>query len=31
MSKIPCFIFDIDGTLANNKHRVHHLLKTPKD
>ena len=26
-----CYIFDIDGTLANNKHRVHHLEKTPKD
>jgi hypothetical protein len=25
------YIFDIDGTLANNKHRTHHLEKTPKD
>jgi phosphoglycolate phosphatase-like HAD superfamily hydrolase len=24
-------IFDIDGTLADNEHRVHHLHKTPKD
>lgn len=28
---IPCYIFDIDGTVANNAHRTHHLLKTPKD
>jgi phosphoglycolate phosphatase-like HAD superfamily hydrolase len=27
----PCYIFDIDGTLADNSHRTHHLLKTPKD
>lgn len=26
-----CYIFDIDGTVANNKHRSHHLEKTPKD
>ena len=25
------FIFDIDGTLANINHRVHHVRKTPKD
>lgn len=24
-------ILDIDNTLANNKHREHHLKKTPKD
>lgn len=24
-------IFDIDGTLANNQHRLHHIQKTPKD
>lgn len=24
-------IFDIDGTLANAEHRVHHLQKEPKD
>ena len=26
-----CYIFDIDGTIANNKHRSHHLEKSPKD
>lgn len=26
-----CIIFDIDGTIADNTHRVHHLLQTPKD
>jgi hypothetical protein len=26
-----CYIFDIDGTLANNSHRTHYLQKTPKD
>ena len=26
-----CYIFDIDGTLADNSHRTHHLLKSPKD
>ena len=25
------YIFDIDGTIANNDHRQHHLTKTPKD
>lgn len=30
-SRIPCYIFDIDGTLADNSHRTHHLLKIPKD
>jgi phosphoglycolate phosphatase-like HAD superfamily hydrolase len=30
-TKIPCYIFDIDGTLADNSHRAHHLLKAPKD
>lgn len=28
---IPCYIFDIDSTLANNAHRLHHIEKTPKD
>lgn len=28
---MKCYIFDIDGTLANNSHRTRHLLKTPKD
>ncbi len=27
----PCWIFDLDGTLANGDHRVHHILKTPRD
>jgi len=27
----PIVIFDIDGTLANAEHRVHHVTKTPKD
>jgi phosphoglycolate phosphatase-like HAD superfamily hydrolase len=26
-----CYIFDIDGTLADNGHREHHLQKDPKD
>lgn len=29
--KIPCYVFDIDGTLANGDHRLHHILKQPKD
>lgn len=28
---IRCWLFDVDGTLANNDHRKHHLEKTPKD
>lgn len=28
---IDTVIFDIDGTLADVTHRVHHLLKEPKD
>ena len=28
---MKCYIFDIDGTVANNKHRSHHLEKSPKD
>lgn len=27
----PCFLFDLDGTLANGAHREHHLKKEPKD
>lgn len=27
----PCYIFDIDGTIADNSHRTHHLKKQPKD
>lgn len=26
-----CYLFDIDGTLADNAHRKHHLEKDPKD
>jgi predicted secreted acid phosphatase len=26
-----CVIFDIDGTLADASHRVHHIKKQPKD
>ena len=29
-----CYIFDIDGTLADSSHRVHHIMRTdgsPKD
>lgn len=25
------FVFDIDGTLSNLDHRLHHIYKTPKD
>lgn len=25
------YIFDIDGTLADSSHRIHHITKTPKD
>ncbi len=27
----PCYIFDIDGTLADCSHRLHHIQKQPKD
>jgi phosphoglycolate phosphatase-like HAD superfamily hydrolase len=27
----PCYIFDIDGTLADNQHRFHHIDKPDKD
>jgi len=26
-----CYVFDIDGTLADCSHRLHHILKKPKD
>jgi hypothetical protein len=26
-----CYIFDIEGTIADNSHRTHHLKKQPKD
>jgi predicted secreted acid phosphatase len=29
--KMDCYIFDIDGTIADNSHRTHHLKKQPKD
>lgn len=28
---IGVYVFDIDGTIADNSHRTHHLLKQPKD
>lgn len=28
---LPCYLMDIDGTLANGSHRLHHLEKQPKD
>ena len=31
MSIRRCYIFDLDGTLTNGEHRVHHILKSPKD
>ena len=30
-NKLPAYIFDIDGTLADGSHRLHHIQKTPKD
>lgn len=27
----PCYIFDIDGTIADLSHRLHHIQKMPKD
>lgn len=26
-----CYVFDIDGTLADVTHRLHHIQKSPKD
>lgn len=26
-----CFMFDLDGTLCNGTHRVHHIIKSPKN
>ena len=31
MTRRACFIFDIDGTLADGAHRLHHIKKRPKD
>lgn len=28
---MPCVIFDLDGTLADTRHRLHFIEKTPKD
>lgn len=28
---IACYIFDIDGTIADGTHRLHYIEKTPKD
>ena len=30
-SRISCVIFDLDGTLADCKHRLHHIEQRPKD
>ena len=27
----PCYLFDLDGTLADCTHRLHHIEKAPKD
>ena len=27
---MKCFLIDIDGTVANGDHRLHHILKEPK-
>lgn len=27
----PCYIFDLDGTLCDLSHRLHHIQKAPKD
>lgn len=31
MDKRNCYLFDIDGTLADLTHRLHHINKWPKD
>ena len=28
---LPCVIFDIDGVLADNRHRLHYIQKTPEN
>ncbi|MCC6156382.1 MAG: polynucleotide kinase [Candidatus Hydrogenedentes bacterium] len=28
---MDCYLFDIDGTLADVSHRLHHIAKKPKD
>ena len=27
----PCYVFDLDGTLADLSHRLHHILQQPKN
>lgn len=29
--KLACYIFDLDGTLFDGTHRVHHIKKSPAD
>jgi len=29
--RTPCYIFDIDGTIADGSHRLHHIQTEPKD
>lgn len=29
--KLPCYVFDIDGTLADNEHRLHLIKSYPKN
>lgn len=31
MHTSKCYIFDLDGTLADLSHRLHHIQKSPKD
>lgn len=31
MEQKPIYIFDLDGTLADTSHRVHHIAKAPKN
>lgn len=31
MTKKPCYVFDIDGTLSDLSHRLHHIQRQPKD
>lgn len=31
MMIVPCYVFDIDGTIADLTHRLHHIQKEPKD
>ena len=30
-TKLPCYVFDIDGTIADNSHRLHHIKAYKKD